>query len=198
MRPRQSTPAAQGGICEPVRVRQNDTIEGLLRRCEQRMREFPLPTPFDIMAFAHTLGARRGRPITFLALPHLQPVMGFWIPGPTEDIVVYAHDTTKLHQEHVILHELCHIWCGHAPITLTSETLAALMKGDVTEVVVHHLWRRASYSSAEDREAEVMASLIVQRTAMEDWPTGESAQPADDMALQHFAAVLDSTRNRSP
>lgn len=112
------------------------------------------------------MAAKRGHPIV------LQPVegvgggtMGVWIPTEPADIIVYEQHTSRLHREHIILHELSHLICEHHPKAVDAET-AGLLFPDVRWDVVKQVLRRHAYSTEEELEAELLASLIRDRARL--------------------------------
>lgn len=131
----------------------------LHRRCLARLRDLPLPAPFDVHELCERVAARRGRPIRLLPVAGLTGVCGLWIATDTSDLICYERDTTRPHQDHIILHELSHVLCDHYPVSLSGTALFP----DLDPGMVRAVLGRAGYSSDEEREAETLASLIRQR-----------------------------------
>jgi hypothetical protein len=126
--------------------------KAIRRRCEARLRELSLPTPFDLDTFIASVAARRGRPIARYALPLMGGLPGLWLTMPTGDLIYYEERTSPLHQQHIILHELCHILLGHRgihPVAIGDLTLAEL-----------RALRTDHYTRDEEHEAETLATLI--------------------------------------
>jgi hypothetical protein len=130
----------------------------LRRRCLARVRELSLPVPFDVRALCHEVAARRGRPLRLVPMTGLTDVCGLWISTDAMDLICYESDTTRPHQEHIILHELSHVLCEHYPVELPTRTLLP----DLDPAMVRTVLGRAGYSTDEEREAETLASLIRQ------------------------------------
>lgn len=139
------------------------TPETLRQRSAARLQEIPLPTPFDVEVFSEEVAARRGRPIVLRPRSNPSGLLGLCVPGTTSDLIMYEQDTSPLHQEHIILHELSHLLCDHHPVVLVDMELASLMLPRLGTSTVYRALRRANYSSVEDQEAEVLASLILER-----------------------------------
>jgi hypothetical protein len=140
-------------------------LKELRHRCEARLRDLPLPVPFDIEAFVGAVAARNGRPIVLKGVADIGArTMGVWIPTPDVDIIVYEEHTSRFHQEHILLHELSHIICGHQPLAADGE-LAAQLFPDLSPEVVRGVLQRHAYSSDDEFEAEVQASVIRERAA---------------------------------
>ncbi|GIM95392.1 hypothetical protein [Paractinoplanes toevensis] len=136
---------------------------GLRHRSEQRLRGIRVPAPFDLDAFCGEVAARRGRPLIRRPIPGLsaEAPCGMWIATDAADHVFYDPGTSPLHAEHIVLHELAHILSGHAG---ADGTLARLFP-DLDPATVRRVLGRVSYTTAQEREAEMMASLIRGRSA---------------------------------
>ena len=157
-------------------------LRSIRRRCESRFAGLSLPVPFDPLTLVDRVGEQRGRPIVVRPVPGLGPgTMGIWlaVTSPPVDVIAYAPGTTRLHRDHIILHELSHILCGHAPRFYDSE-LAGILFPDIQARVVRGMLQRASYSDEEELEAEVLATLI---------QAGASSRPADVGGLRRAGEV---------
>jgi hypothetical protein len=138
---------------------------GLRRRCERLLKGIRIPHPFDLDAFCAEVAARRGRPL------HRRPVhglsagapCGLWVATGEADHVFYDPGTSPLHAEHIVLHELAHILSGHSIGTIGGDGLAVLFP-DLDPSTVRRVLGRVSYTTAQEREAEMMASLIRARS----------------------------------
>jgi hypothetical protein len=137
-------------------------MEGLRRRCERRLHGVRIPQPFELDAFCREVETRRGRPLLRRPVPGLgsHAPCGLWIATPEADHVFYDPGTSPLHAEHIVLHELAHILSGHA----LDASLGALFPDLAPDTVARALGRVA-YTSVQEREAEMMASLIRGRSA---------------------------------
>src|SRR5437588_2776520 len=102
-------------------------VKRLRKRCEERLQALPLPAPFDIHAFCNSVAQRRGHPIVLLAVPSGPGVTGAWLAGDDTDFIVYSEETTLLHQQHIVVHEVSHMLCGHKGVTLSPAELAQLL-----------------------------------------------------------------------
>jgi hypothetical protein len=117
-----------------------------------------MPVPFDASELCAAVAARRGRPIRLVPMDGLTGVCGLWVATATTDLIFYERVTTPPHQEHIILHELSHVLCDHQ----RAPDMAGLLP-DLDPEMVHRVLGRAGYTSEEEREAELLASLIRQR-----------------------------------
>lgn len=140
-------------------------LRTLRKRCEERLCSLDLPDPFDVRDFRDRLAEHRGRPILLFAANSDSGPCGLWVAGPSLDVVFYERVTSPLHQDHIILHELCHLVCEHHALPLSEAELAQLLCPHLDHGVVQHVLPRAAYSTNEECEAEILASLILDRAA---------------------------------
>ena len=138
-------------------------MKGLRWRSERRLRGIRVPRPFDLDAFCAEVAARRGRPLIRRAVPGLaaEAPCGMWIATDRTDHIFYDPGTSPLHAEHIVLHELAHILCDHSG---SAGALARLFP-DLDPAAVRRVLGRVSYTTEQEREAEMLASLIRGRTA---------------------------------
>ncbi|WP_020659610.1 hypothetical protein [Amycolatopsis benzoatilytica] len=133
------------------------------RRLRKLLRGLDVPVPFEVGAFAERIAARRGRPIRLLPSAGLTGVCGLWIATEAADLVFYEKDTTPAHQEHIVLHELSHVLCDHYPVSADLAAHAEDLLPSLSPALVRRVLGRAGYSTEEEREAEMLATLIRQR-----------------------------------
>jgi hypothetical protein len=126
-----------------------------------------IPVPFDVHELCARVSKRRGRPIRLRPLTQAGLPCGMYVALPDEDHIFYSSQTPLLHQEQIILHELGHMLCGHQATSLgvlTKETISVLLPDLDPDMVDMFLGRtRRNYSSPDEREAEIIASLILQQ-----------------------------------
>jgi hypothetical protein len=103
---------------------------------------------------------------------------GIWVSDETADYVFYQKETSPLHRLHIILHELSHIMCGHRPIPLGDACIEATLFPDLRPELIRRFLPRTAYSTDEEREAEVLATLLLTHMS------GDSAQPTPPGDLQ--------------
>lgn len=150
-----------------------------------------MPNPFDLDIFCAAMAAHRGRPLTLQPMPGLSAdaPCGLWISVPGADYVFYDPGTSRLHAEHIVLHELSHMLSGHqsgvdAGRDAGDGTVGRLVP-DLDPRTIDTILGRASYTTAQEREAEMLASLIRARSAP---GTAAAHQPGD--TLGRVADVL--------
>src|SRR5687767_10750297 len=111
-------------------------LKALRKRCEARLSELELYSHFDARAFCDALAARRGRPILVCPVASQAGPCGLWIGTPSADYIFFERDTSRLHQEHIILHEASHILCGHRSAEIAEADVPRLFFPDLrTEMV---------------------------------------------------------------
>jgi hypothetical protein len=171
-------------------------LRQLRQRCEARLSELDLPEPLTVQAYRDAVAERRGRPMEFRPVAFGTGLSGGWIPGPDRDYVFYERETTLLHQELICLHEVSHMLCGHRPPRVTAPEVAALLFPDVPTSLVQRMLQRAGYSTEEEREAELLASLVLKRTV--GGPPRPEPQPLDTETvgvLRRLEASLERDRS---
>ena len=140
-------------------------LRELRRRGEARLRDLDLSIPFDLEAFCRALARRRGRSLQVHPLATGIAPYGLWLATPAADYVVYEADTSPLHRLHIILHELSHIIYEHRPVPFGDHSAPILSDvfPDFQPDTIRYLLQRTIYSTDEEQEAEVLATLILER-----------------------------------
>lgn len=157
-------------------------LKQLRQRCEARLRALDLPVPFDVRSFCGALAARRGRAILLHPIAGGVGPFGLWVAAPSADFIFYQQETSPLHREHIILHEVCHLLCDHHPAPVLEAEFAQLLLPDLDLETVRRVLQRSGYSSDEEREAELLASLIFERTSA-GTPSGTPGENAQTEGL---------------
>ncbi|MFI5938400.1 hypothetical protein [Actinoplanes sp. NPDC051494] len=143
----------------------------LRRRCERRLAGLVIPAPFDLDAFVAVVAASRDRPLILQPMAGLGGAglgtgtpCGLWISLPDADYVFYDPGTSRLHAEHIVLHELAHMLSGHTTGLDVSGGALARLVPDLDPRTVERMLGRVSYTTTQEREAEMLASLIRARS----------------------------------
>ncbi|MGQ7297992.1 hypothetical protein [Quadrisphaera sp. KR29] len=108
---------------------------------------------------------RRGRSLRLLPHPGLGELSGTWVALDDGDVVFYDEALHGMYREHVIAHELAHIAFGHGHDEVVAPDVIAALFPDLDPRTVRRMLRRGAYSDTEEREAEVFASMLLQRSA---------------------------------
>ena len=157
-------------------------LRRLRKECVARLSGLAIPRPFDVPAFCRQVSQWRGRPLHVHELPSDDAAdlpCGMWIATDEADHIFHVTGGSRLHRDHIVLHEIGHMLFDHevaelpavtstrarqAAATAKDPTLARLLP-DLDPAMVRRVLRRGGYSSAQEQAAEMMASLILQRAA---------------------------------
>ncbi|MFJ9418879.1 hypothetical protein ACIRPT_32690 [Streptomyces sp. NPDC101227] len=152
------------------RARQRQ-LRSVYDRCEGRLRDLGLDKPRDIGEIQAAAVSLTGRPVELVPFElNSTSVHGMLVSTEDVDYVVFRPGSSKLHREHVILHELSHLICCHegaggsvalqgTPLAVTGNPAA---DGGALRVL-----GRTGYEDIQEAEAEMMASLLGQRISRE-------------------------------
>ncbi|MBP2476723.1 hypothetical protein JOF53_005595 [Crossiella equi] len=140
----------------------------LWKRCAQLVSTLDIPEPFDVRSLVASLAAERGRPIELIPLA-ARPSTPCGVLAATDraDYLFYTSDTSPLHQEHILLHELGHLLCGHVGTGDLSETVSQVLMPNLPVELVRRVLGRTTYAQEQEQEAELVASLIMHRVRRE-------------------------------
>ncbi|MGJ5751547.1 ImmA/IrrE family metallo-endopeptidase [Streptomyces puniciscabiei] len=132
----------------------------LERRIRQVLRDLDVQPPLSVEALCKALGEKRGRPIELRAYPLPKPgPSGLWLETPAADLIIYQQETTKLHQEHIILHEIGHILADHRGEDRVEEWHAVV--AGLARSAIRRALGRCNYDDAREQEAELVATVIL-------------------------------------
>ncbi|AJC54991.1 hypothetical protein [Streptomyces sp. 769] len=132
----------------------------LERRIRQELRDLDVQPPLSVEALCKALGEKRGRPIELRAYPLPKPgASGYWFETPVADIIIYQQETTKLHQDHIILHEIGHILADHRSHDRVDEWHAVI--AGLSPSAIRRALGRCTYDDAQEQEAELVATIIL-------------------------------------
>ncbi|MEU0024531.1 hypothetical protein [Streptomyces sp. NPDC006335] len=152
----------------------------LHRRCRKLAEQIRLPQPFSIASFRDHVAAQRGRPLYLHALPLEAATVGacgLWLATTADDHIFYEQHTSALHQEHIVLHEFGHMLFDHHPVAGEvgdGDALGAVLP-DLDPRMIGRILGRTNYSTRQEREAELLASLL--RTGADQPPRQERHGP---------------------
>ncbi|MGN9810350.1 hypothetical protein ACTMSW_13445 [Micromonospora sp. BQ11] len=168
---------------------------GSLRRCARLVdrldRTVGIPVPFDLGEFLDRWRRHRGgRPVTLFPLTagELPPgICGLWLALPDRDVIGYPEGVPPNHRDHIVLHEVGHVLAGGAgDPSLTDAALTALLP-DLDPAMVRSVLRRSVYDDVQEREAELVASLIMARSLGAGAPRGGR----DGVVFERLRHTLD-------
>jgi len=143
------------------------SLKSIRRQCESALEGVPVPNPFDINDFCRVISSRRGRALHLVPKQTRLGPCGVWLSLPDVDYVFYEPETSQLHREHIILHELGHLLCEHQPTEVIDEEVVAQLLPHLNPAVVQRVLGRTTYTAIEEQEAEMLASLVRGRVERE-------------------------------
>jgi hypothetical protein len=131
------------------------------RRWRALVADLPLPDPFTVPGLVAVVAARRGRPIDIGTLPGgaAAQTCGVWFQLVDRDVILVEENTSAFHRDHIVLHELGHMLCEHRGGDDGIAALARLLP-DLSPDLVRRMLNRTAYTTDEEQEAELVASLI--------------------------------------
>ncbi|MFF8992523.1 hypothetical protein ACF09H_21810 [Streptomyces sp. NPDC014983] len=162
----------------------------------------PLPESFSIEGLAANMEEQSGRRIVLVEIDDrtadLRTACGLRARVPDATYIFYRRRPTVNQTMHTQLHELVHEFFDHGT-NLSAEDLQALVPTHIRGSLAARvgggavIQARARYDSAEEREAELSASLIkdlIRRTA----PSGDDLVSHLESSLSHPVAQLRRRR----
>jgi hypothetical protein len=162
-----------------------------------------IPVPLDLRTLCAGLGLRRNRPIHLV--PRAPPPggpSGLLLGTDHADHVCYDRRARPLHRDHIILHELGHLVWGHeiavADETVTAQSLLPRLSPELMQRMLH----RSQFSDVEERQAEVFASVMLERFSYQPVVAAEGCLPDNADAANRLVGSLahhpSSDRDRRP
>lgn len=143
-------------------------LDRLRAACERRVDALQLPHRFTTRDLCDAVARTRGRPVVLRPLSTLGSLdapCGIRLETDDADILLYEEATSRLHQHHILAHEVSHILCDHpGHLALSDDAFAAI---GFHPTLVRRMSGRTSYSTGAEREAEMMATVIRRRAYRE-------------------------------
>jgi hypothetical protein len=134
------------------------------RRCEHALRGLELPRPFTIESLCGVVSERRGRPLRLIPKATNAGPCGLWVAFDDLDCVFYEPGTSELHRDHIITHELGHLLCEHEKGQIEDAGLLQALFPHLSPALVSQVMGRTTYSVREEQEAELFATLVLERS----------------------------------
>lgn len=186
-------PRRAEGVADAVRSARSYWL--LRRRCRRLAESLSLPEPFDITLFLERLGKSRGRPIDLVPIP-VRPTgpCGLLATTDAADYILYTTDTTAVHQQHILLHEIAHLLCGHHGAPASRTPGVAALVPHLPAALIQRVLGRTVYTEPQEQEAELLASFILYRVGSQARGAAAAPERAEDMPL----CALLGIRHRGP
>ena len=148
-------------------VRSWPELRSLSRRCEALRAGLPVPDPFDFDEFIAALGRQRGKPLRvweFDTGSDGGSPCGLYVGTESADHIFVAPAHSELQRQQVVVHELAHMVLGHRRKDgLSADDLSRVLPGlSLSADQVRAVMARTSYTTPEEVEAELLASVILQ------------------------------------
>ncbi|WP_337825285.1 hypothetical protein [Amycolatopsis sp. A1MSW2902] len=135
------------------------------RAVAQLQRDVGIPDPWDMNVFLDRLEASRGRPIDLCAVAWTPgQSSGAWRARADYDVIAYTSNTTSVHQDAIILHEVGHMIREHRGRCILSDEKAQRIGPELAPATFAHMLKRTT-SAQEEHEAELIAHLVLARIA---------------------------------
>lgn len=146
------------------------------RRCSAVLAELQrqglaIPRPFDAAELVASINRIQRRRISLLPISMPTGVLYgltlFLQSG--EHIIAYERTTNRIHRDHIIVHELAHVVMGHRAIEVLGHDASEMILPSLAPALVQRvLERTGGYTEQEEREAETMATLLLQHAGRPD------------------------------
>lgn len=166
------------------------------RDCEVLVATLDLPRPFDLTEMCARLGRHCGKPIMLMATQmSMGSLCGLWLGTGQADYVFCEEDTSRLHQQHIVCHEIGHILRRHPPSRILGADVARALAVVVDPGEVPQALGRDTYSDEDEYEAELIATLILRRIGR-GAPAGvpESTDPRASAVIDRISHSLSRGR----
>ncbi|MEV4738741.1 regulator component [Streptomyces sp. NPDC049555] len=132
--------------------------------CSERLERLNLPHRFGTQQLCDAVAELRGKPIVLRPMDTATTgdlPCGIRVETATADILYFERGTSALHQMHILAHEIGHVLCDHpGSLSLGGDADQAL---GLNPTLVQRMSGRTSYRNDDEREAEMMATVIRQR-----------------------------------
>lgn len=161
----------------------------LRKRCRTLLNQLDIEPPLDVEVLCARLGEQRGKPIRLMPYPLEVPgPFGCWIATTSADYIFFQQETTKSHQDHIILHELGHLLAEHHPNgDAQPGDFLPTLSPDIDRDAVRHALRRTSYDETHEWEAETVATIILEWASVLNYTI---PRPAGDQNLRRIQGTL--------
>ena len=163
------------------------------QRAERRVRPLLalVPRPWNVDTFLDRLETKRDEPIDVVAVEY-QPgaPSGAWQLREGRHLIAYPTNTSPLHQDHIILHEIGHMLFEHRGDCTLALDEAQRIAPNLAPAAFAHLLTRVT-TELDEYEAEMVAVSII-TYATTSTPILYAADQRASRVAQRFASMLGS------
>jgi hypothetical protein len=121
-------------------------------------------------------------------------VCGLWLATSAADHIFFEEQTTRSHQEHIVLHEIGHLVFDHHSVRSDDFGGLSALLSDLSPRLIERLLGRTDYTTREEQEAEMFASVL--RTWQGRVGGADSAGAAGAVNALEAALGVGTTRDR--
>lgn len=139
--------------------------------------ELNLPDVTSIRALRDEVSRRTGCEVVLEPQEQAPSVCGACAVTENAIYVFYDPRTSPLHQDHIIAHEFGHLLLGHHKTRQLSALAPALLT-TMDPAVVQMMLGRTKYDEVEERDTELLASLL-QRRIIDRWLRSDESSGDD-------------------
>jgi hypothetical protein len=137
--------------------------------CGQLLRELDILPPFSPEQLCQRLGAVRGRRIKLVGDElYTTASVGHLIAKSRTDLIAYQRTAPRLHQAHVIYHEVMHIVCGH--LDEAGALTCGALDADPDELIPADDSSGGLYGHWQEWEAETGATILSELASLRARP----------------------------
>lgn len=145
-------------------------VERLRATCEQHISLVRIPQPFNLRRYCDEVAAYRGRAIRLMESPGPfadDHPSGAWSPLADEDHIYYVSGLAPVHRAQIVLHEVGHMMFGHDPtLIFTDPENVKKITPDLRPAALRRMLFRTGFAERPEREAEMFASLVMERAGI--------------------------------
>ncbi|WP_353946464.1 hypothetical protein ABII15_35920 [Streptomyces sp. HUAS MG91] len=103
-------------------------------------------------------------------------------------MIIFQRETTLLHQDHIVLHEVGHILADHRGLAVEADQWKGMLPG-LGDGAIRRVLQRCTYGTQEEREAELVATIIGEWASVLDRVSPATATV--DPATRRVLSALD-------
>ncbi|WP_157187611.1 hypothetical protein [Nocardia vinacea] len=150
----------------------------LRKRCERRIDTLWLPARFGIDEVCERLASHVGSRIELIpmALPPASP-LGLLLTDERGHSVIYEESASLIHRQQIIFHEFAHLLFGHTGQPIGDDRRHCMFV-HIAHEIQGQVLARSCGSTEQETEAEMTATLLLQRAHRSSQPVTVAADPA--------------------